>query len=93
MITKLSIRNLRANMGRFMMTTFGVVLAVSFVVSAFVLGDGLRKTFATLSTDIVAGVDLEVRPPQEFGSAVSLDDSDVDRVLAVAGVGTYETAP
>ena len=56
MIAKLTLRNLRANTGRFAMTTFGVVLAVSFVVSAFVLGDGLRRTFGDLTTDIAGGV-------------------------------------
>ncbi len=86
MIAKLTIRNLQANMGRFTMTTFGVVLAVSFVVSAFVLGDGLRKTFNDLSTEIVAGTDLEIRPVEEFGSVASLSDSDVDTVLDVEGV-------
>ncbi len=86
MIAKLTIRNLRANSGRFAMTTFGVVLAVSFVVSAFVLGDGLRRTFGDLTTDIVAGTDLEVRPLDEFGIIGSLDDDDVAAVLAVDGV-------
>lgn len=86
MIAKLTIRNLRANSGRFAMTTFGVVIAVSFVVSAFVLGDGLRRTFGDLTTDIVAGTDLEVRPLDEFGTIESLDDDDVDAVLAVDGV-------
>ena len=86
MIAKLTIRNLRANSGRFAMTTFGVVLAVSFVVSAFVLGDGLRRTFGDLTTDIVAGTDLEVRPLDEFGTIGSLDDDDVAAVLAVDGV-------
>jgi putative ABC transport system permease protein len=86
MITKLTIRNLRANTGRFAMTTFGVVLAVSFVVSAFVLGDGLRRTFADLSTEIVAGTDFEVRPIEQFGSIDFLTDADVATVLAVDGV-------
>jgi len=86
MIAKLTIRNLWANVGRFAMTTFGVVLAVSFVVSAFVLGDGLRKTFGDLTTEIVAGTDLEVRPVDEFGTIASLNDGDVAAVLAVDGV-------
>lgn len=86
MITKLTIRNLRANTGRFAMTTFGVVLAVSFVVSAFVLGDGLRQTFGNLSTDIVAGTDIEVRPADSFGTADRLDDDDLAAVLSADGV-------
>ena len=42
---RLTLKNLVANKVRFALTTFGVMLAVSFVVSAFVLGDGLRSTF------------------------------------------------
>ncbi len=86
MITTLTIRNLQANKGRFAMTTFGVVIAVSFVVSAFVLGDGLRKTFNDLTNDIVSSTDLEVRPVETFGSTEFLDDSDVATVRAVDGV-------
>jgi len=97
MITKLTLRNLRANMGRFAMTTFGVVLAVSFVVSAFVLGDGLRATFGDLSQDIVASTDLEVRPIDTFGSVESLSDADLARVKEVDGVamaaGLVEAPP
>jgi hypothetical protein len=41
---RLTIKSLWANKVRFALTTFGVMLAVSFVVAAFVLGDGLRST-------------------------------------------------
>ena len=68
------------------MTTFGVVIAVSFVVSAFVLADGLRQTFDELSSEIVASTDFEVRPIEQFGSDESLDDNDVAVVQAVDGV-------
>ena len=67
---RLTVRNLRANKIRFALTTVGVVLAVSFVVSAFVLGDGLRSTFGTVAEDITAGTDLQVRPQSEFGEPV-----------------------
>ena len=42
---RLTIKSLRANKTRFALTTFGVILAVSFVVSAFVLGDGPPEQF------------------------------------------------
>ena len=57
---KLTMKNLRANKVRFALTTFGVMLAVSFVVSAFVLGDGLRSSFGDVSEETTAGVDLQV---------------------------------
>ena len=86
MITKLTIRNLRANSGRFALTTFGVVIAVSFVVSAFVLGDGLRRTFSDLTTEIFASVDFEVRPVDDFASNGSLFEDDVTTIGSVEGV-------
>ena len=64
---RLTFKNVRANKVRFALTTFGVVLAVSFVVAAFVLGDGLRRSFTDVSKEITAGVDLEVRNGSDFG--------------------------
>ena len=83
---RLTIKNLAANRLRFAMTTFAVVLAVSFVVSSFVLTDGLRSTFGDLSGEIVSGTDLEVRPVDEFGEAELLDESLVDQVASIDGV-------
>lgn len=83
---KLTLRNLLANRVRFALTLLGVTLAVSFVVSAFVLGDGLRRTFTDLSRDITAGVDLEVRPVAEFGDPPPLPFDSVETVASVDGV-------
>ncbi len=83
---RLTLKNLKANRVRFAMTTFAVVLAVSFVVSSFVLTDGLRSTFGDLSADIVDGTDLEVRPIDEFGQPTSLGDEELAAVLATDGV-------
>jgi len=83
---RLTIKNLAANKVRFALTTFGVMLAVSFVVSAFVLGDGLRSSFTTLSEDITAGVDLEVRNVVDFGEPSPLAADTVAAVSAVDGV-------
>ena len=65
-----------ANKIRFALTTFGVMLAVSFVVSAFVLGDGLRSSFAGVSEEVTAGVDLEVRNVADFGDHPPLPADD-----------------
>ena len=83
---RLTIKNLLANKVRFALTTFGVMLAVSFVVSAFVLGDGLRSSFSTVTEEATAGVDLEVRTVAEFGEPADLPMSIVDRVAGVDGV-------
>jgi putative ABC transport system permease protein len=83
---RLTIKNLRANKVRFALTTFGVILAVSFVVAAFVLGDGLRSSFTKVSEDVTAGVDLQVRNHVDFGDAPPLSPSTVATVAAVHGV-------
>lgn len=83
---RLTLRNLGANKVRFALTTFGVMLAVSFVVSALVLGDGLRSTFGDVSEEITAGVDLEVRPVSEFGDPEPLPAELLATVNAVDGV-------
>ncbi|MCU1346275.1 MAG: hypothetical protein JWL70_2541 [Acidimicrobiia bacterium] len=83
---RLTFKNLWANKVRFALTTFGVVLAVSFVVSAFVLGDGLRRSFTNASAEVTAGVDLEVRNTTDFGQAPPLAAGTVSRVAAVPGV-------
>ncbi|MEM9616089.1 MAG: FtsX-like permease family protein [Actinomycetota bacterium] len=83
---RLTVRNLGANRARFAMTTFAVVLGVSFVVASFVLSDGLRSTFDDLSADIVGGTDLAVRPVSDFGDPIPLDESLLADVRAVDGV-------
>ena len=76
---RLTFKNLLANKVRFALTTFGVMLAVSFVVAAFVLGDGLRSSFTTVSEEVTAGVDLEVRNVADFGDAPPLPADTVSR--------------
>lgn len=88
---QLTFKNLRANKVRFALTTFGVMLAVSFVVSAFVLGDGLRSTFGDVSEETTAGIDLQARPAADFGDPPPLS---VDLMAVVAGVdGVADVAP
>jgi len=83
---RLTIKNLLANKVRFALTTFGVILAVSFVVAAFVLGDGLRSSFTKVSEDITSGVDLQVRNTADFGDPPPLSIDTVSTVAAVPGV-------
>lgn len=87
---KLTLRTLYANKVRLALTTFAVVLGVSFIVSSFVLGDGLRRNFTSLSAEIVGGIDLEVQPDADFGSALPLEASLLDLVATVEGVQVAE---
>jgi ABC-type antimicrobial peptide transport system permease subunit len=82
----LTIKHLLANKARFALTTLGVTLAVSFVVSAFVLGDGLRSTFTKVSEEVTADLDLEVRNTADFGEPPPLPPETASAVAAVDGV-------
>jgi putative ABC transport system permease protein len=84
---RLTIKNLNANRVRLGLTTFAVVLAVSFVVASFVLTDGLRSSFGDLSSEIVAGTDLELRPVGGFGEADLVPTDTLADVAAIDGVG------
>ena len=85
---RLTLKNLAANRVRFALTTLAVVLAVSFVVSSFVLTDGLRSSFDSLSGEIVGGTDYEIRPVAEFGEPEQLDQSLLAEVASVDGVSS-----
>ena len=87
---RLTLRTLNANKIRLALTTFAVVLGVSFVVSSLVLGDGLRQSFGSLSEEIVGGTDAEVQPVSDFGSPQPLAQSLEAAVQSVEGVRTAE---
>lgn len=86
----LTLRTINANRIRLTLTAFAVVLGVSFVVSSFVLGDGLRSSFGTLSEEIVGGTDLEIRPTSEFGSVAPLDGALAATVGSIEGIERVE---
>ena len=89
---RVTIRSFLANKIRFALTTFGVILAVSFVVGAFVLGDGLRSSFTDVSEEITAGIDLEVRAAADANPVLVVGMSgnpfcrQARKSLAAAGV-------
>jgi putative ABC transport system permease protein len=88
---KLSVRNLTHNKLRFSLTTFAVLLGVSFVVASFVLTDGLARTFDTLVQEATSEVDVEVRASDDFEEVAfamrPIDASLIDVVDDVDGVG------
>ena len=88
---KLSLRSVTSNKLRFSLTTFAVLLGVSFVVASFVLTDGLAKTFDTIIEDAISEVDVEVRARDDFEEVQfavrPIDESLVDVVAGVDGVG------
>jgi putative ABC transport system permease protein len=87
---KLSFRSLTAHKLRFGLTTFSVLLGVSFVVASFVVKDGLMKTFDSIVEDANVAVDVEVRARDEFAEVDfgdrPIDENLYDVVLGVDGV-------
>lgn len=86
----LSFRNMRRNKLRFMMTTFAVLLGVSFVVASFVLSDGLRSSLNSMIDTGFESVDAQVRAESDFDEVTftdrPIDESLVEVVASVEGV-------
>ncbi len=93
-VLRLSLRNLAASRLRVVLTTFAVLLGVSFVVASFVLTDGLLDTFDTIIEEANAEIDAEVRARSDFDevqfTARPIDEALVDVVRAVEGVAAAE---
>ena len=93
---KLSVRNLLAHKIRFVMTSFAVVLGVSFVVGSLVVTDTVRATFDTLFAEINEGVDLQARSKTAFADDDFASTREpmpaelVDDIAAVDGVEVVE---
>ncbi len=81
---RLAIKNLAQNKVRLLLTTFAIVLGVGFVVSSFVLRDGLKEIFNNLATEVVDGVDLSVSSFDPVNDSVGQDELDI--ILALDGV-------
>jgi len=79
-------RNLMGNKIRVGLTALAVVLGVGFVVASFVLADSLRDSFGSLSREIVAGTDLEVRTTDDFGNESVVDEELLAKVQGIPGI-------
>lgn len=81
---RLAVKNLAQNKVRLLLTTFAIVLGVGFVVSSFVLRDGLKEIFDNLATEVVQGIDLAVSSLDPDNNPVG--PNELDLVLAIDGV-------
>ncbi len=93
---RLALKNLAANKIRLGLTALAIVLGVGFVVSSFVLRDGLKESFAGVSQDIVGDTDFGLTPVdagdnngfEENDDPVELlTDDDLAIVRSLDGVG------
>lgn len=85
-----SLRNIAGNKLRFLLTTFSVLLGVSFVVASFVLTDGLRETIDDLIAGGYEDVQVQVQASGSFDEVMfedrPIDESLVPIVAQVEGV-------
>lgn len=85
-VRRLVRKNLAATKLRLVLTALSIVLGVSFVTSSFVLADGLRASFRTLSGSINEGTDLSLRSIDGLGEPQPISDSLIASVRNVPGV-------
>lgn len=92
---KLALRDLRAHIGRYLLTFLAVAIGVTFISGVTTLTDTMTQTFDDLFADIYAGTDAQVRGPEQFetgfegGNQVQrprIDESLLDTVEGVRGV-------
>ncbi|MEM8746679.1 MAG: FtsX-like permease family protein, partial [Actinomycetota bacterium] len=84
-------RSLRARLGRTIAISFAVLAGVSFVSGSFVLADSLGRSFDQLITELVQGIDVQVRSEaafdnDDFGGDDTRPPIPVELVDVVAGV-------
>lgn len=85
---KLAIKNLAQNKIRLALTSFAIVLGVGFVVSSFVLRDGLGEIFDDLSEQVIAGIDIGISATDPTSEPVT--QADFDAVADLDGIAAIE---
>lgn len=95
MLLRLSLRDLRAHVGRYLLTFVAVAIGVAFVGGVNALTDTLATTFDDLFSGLNAGTDAWVRGEVEFETDPAFGDGEqrrridvdlVERVMEVDGV-------
>ena len=68
---KATIRGLLARRIRLVVTALAVLLGVAFVSATYVLTDTVKRSFDSVFSQTVSGVDLVVEGPQSLGTSAS----------------------
>jgi putative ABC transport system permease protein len=66
---KLTIKSIRANPARFLLTSVAVVLGVAFMAGTLVLTDTIKKSYDDISTNVYKSTDAVVRSAQHVEGA------------------------
>ena len=73
-LLRISVRSILANKGRFVLTTFAVVMGVGFVVASLVVTDSLRASVDGLFDEVTSGIDVVVRAESNLDGPVPVRD-------------------
>src|SRR5215475_295769 len=92
----LTLKSIRANMTRFVLTGVAVVLGVAFMAGTLVLTDTIKKSYDDVSTNVYKSTDAVVRSSKHIENEQQQDlrgtisAATLDRVRAVPGVQAAE---
>src|SRR5262245_29109723 len=98
-MARLSLRNLRGHVGRYVLTFLAVVIGVGFVAGVVTLTDTISRTFDDLFSGLNAGTDVAVRGKAQFDIAPQFGGGVarprvradlIERVRQVDGVAAAE---
>jgi putative ABC transport system permease protein len=88
---RITLRDLRAHVGRYVLTFFAVAIGVAFVGGVNTLTDTIGRTIDDLFAEVNAGTDAVVRAPEQFearpGPGVARQRPRIDETLAGAVEG------
>src|SRR6478735_6456309 len=65
----LTVKSIRANKARFLLTSVAVVLGVAFMAGTFVLTDTIKKSYDDVTANVYRSTDAVVRSAQKTDSA------------------------
>jgi putative ABC transport system permease protein len=98
-VLKLSLRDLRSHLGRYVLTFLAVTIGVGFVAGVVTLVDTIARTFDDLYAGLNAGTDVAVRGEGQFDLGAELGGGTqrpripaglVDEIAAAEGVAAAE---
>jgi putative ABC transport system permease protein len=93
----LTVKSIRANMTRFMLTGVAVVLGVAFMAGTLVLTDTIKKSYDDIATNVYKSTDAVVRSSRKVSTMPGMNDvrgtvdaSALAKVRATPGVAAAE---
>src|SRR3954468_379500 len=94
----LTVKSIRANKARFLLTGLAVLLGVAFMAGTFVLTDTIKRSYGGVSANVYRGTDAVVRSSRSTASGDqggpttrgTVSAATLDAVRAVPGVQSAE---